>query len=813
MKRVVAVLAAVCALLVAPMAIAVQGRRLPPATPQQARFFETKIRPLLTARCQSCHGADKQSSGLRLDSRAGILKGGTRGSAVSLASPDGSLLLKAVSYRDAQLRMPPGGKLPKQQIADLKRWVAMGAPWPTVKDAAQQTKDEGDHWAFQSPEKPALPRVRHQKWVQTPVDRFILAALEEKGLKPAPPADRRTLIRRATFDLTGLPPEPDQIDAFLADKSPDAFARVVERLLASQHYGERWGRHWLDVARYADSNGLDENVAYGNAWRYRDYVIDAFNNDKPYDQFVVEQLAGDMLPTENRALRHERLIATGFLALGPKVLAEVDEKKMEMDIVDEQVNTVSQAFMALTMGCARCHDHKFDPITTEDYYALAGIFKSTRTMEHFKKIARWYEHPLASEEDLVRQKAHQKRVADHKASLEASVAQATAALRARLGNGVTLPKNPESQFPEATRARLKEMREQLKELEAKAPELPSALGVTEGDIADTEICVRGSHLSLGERVPRRFPVILAGKNQPAIDDRRSGRLKLARWLVQKGHPLTSRVMVNRIWRWHFGRGIVASTDNFGKLGERPVNQPLLDWLARRFVDDGWSVKAMHRLLMLSSTYQMSSSQNARGVKVDPENRLQWRAGVRRLEAEEIRDALLAVSGLLDREMGGSMLHVKNRAFLFDHTSMDGTKYDSRRRSVYLPVVRNHLYDVFQLFDFVDPAVTTGDRATTTVSSQALFSLNSDLARDAAAALAADLLKQSDLDDAARIRALYLRAYGRPAKKREVNQARELLDRLESAQSGSAETAAAARERAWSWLCHTALAANEFVYLR
>jgi cytochrome c553 len=785
----------------------------PPPTPEQARFFETSIRPLLAENCYRCHGPDKQKGGLRLDSREGIHRGGDSGNELIVAGrPKQSLLIRAVGYQDDMLRMPPKKRLSDRQIADLTRWVKMGAPYP------QTTTAEGDEagrkfWAFQPPTDPRVPAVKDAAWARSALDRFILAGLEAASLKPAPSADRRTLIRRATFDLTGLPPTPQEIEAFLADASPDAFARVVERLLASPAYGERWGRHWLDLARYADSNGLDENVAHGNAWRYRDYVVAAFNRDKPYDQFLLEQLAGDLLPSADAAIRREHLIATGFLALGPKVLAEVDEKKMEMDIVDEQIDTVGRSLLGLTLGCARCHDHKFDPIATDDYYALAGIFKSTRTMETFTKVARWHENSLATEQELARKAEHDRRIAQQKEIIQKRIARANEELKSRLKSGAKLPKNPEGMYPAETRAELQRLRDELARLEKAAPQMPSAMGVTEGTVADTAIHLRGSHLKLGKVVVRRVPKVLAGSERPAFDGKHSGRLELAQWLVRHDHPLTSRVMVNRIWRWHFGQGLVRTPDNFGKLGEPPANPALLDWLAHRFIDSGWSIKAMHRLIMLSAAYQMSSTHDARNAERDPENRLHWRANVRRLEAEAIRDALLAVGGSLDRTLGGSLLGVKNRDYLFDHTSRDATRYDTPRRSLYLPIIRNNLYDVFQLFDSTDPAVQNGDRATTTVAPQALFMLNSNLVMQVSERLADGLLAETKLDDAGRIARLYVRAYGRGATAEETAKARELVRTCEQELQASEPDAGKRRARSWACLCQVIVAASEFIYIR
>jgi hypothetical protein len=596
---------------------------------------------------------------------------------------------------------------------------------------------------------------------------------------------------------------------------------VIDRLLASPRYGERWGRHWLDVARYADSNGLDENIAHGNAWRYRDYVVSVFNEDLPYNEFLLQQLAGDLLPAADTTQRHRQLIATGFLSLGPKVLAEGDEVKMEMDIIDEQLDTLGRAVLGLTLGCARCHDHKFDPLSAEDYYGLAGIFKSTRTMESFKRIARWHENSLANEADLASKAEHEKLVAAKKKQVDELVAAAKQKIAAAMPEA-DAKKIAESQFPAETQAELKKQREDLAKLEKTAPVMPSAMGVTEGTATDLAIHVRGSHLTLGEKVPRRFPLVLTGSGirensgiltNSATSSSQSGRLQLAQWIIDPGHPLTSRVFVNRVWRWRFGQGLVASPDNFGLLGERPINQPLLDWLARRFVADGWSIKSLHRHMMLSSTYQMSGRFDEAGATADPENRLLWRFPQRRLAAEEIRDSLLGVSGRLDMSMGGSLLHVKNREFFFDHTSRDTTKYDSRRRSLYLPVVRNHLYDVFELFDFHDPSVLSGDRASSTIAPQALFMLNSDLVADACQQLAGELLAHSDLDDAGRIGLLYERAYGRPATNSERTRARAALGQLEARLASAEPDVAKRKQRAWALYVQAVLAASEFVYVK
>lgn len=785
-----------------------------PVTDEGIRFFETKIRPLLVNHCNDCHGEDLQESELRLDSLSGILTGGKAGPAIVPSKPARSLLLTAVKYQDNDLKMPPDEKLSDQQIQDLTRWIEMGSPHPdsgsvTVARPQSQIDIEAGrkHWAFQPLVKPDVPAFDSP--MQNPIDAFINTRLQQHPLHALGSADKRTLIRRATFDLIGLPPTPEEIESFLADDSDDAFPRVVDRLLSSPHYGERWGRHWLDVARYADSNGLDENVAHGNAWRYRDYVVNAFNNDKPYDEFIVEQLAGDLLDSgDDLALRHERLVATGYLVLGPKVLAEVDKAKLEMDIVDEQLDTVGRSLMGLTLGCARCHSHKFDPIGHDDYYALAGIFKSTKTMATLKTVAKWYENPIATPEEFAQKKEHEQSVAAKKQTIETLIATAKSELPPPMGE--TVPENVEKRFPEETQTELKKLREELKTLEANPPAISSAMGVTDGEIADTSIHLRGSHLTLGDVVPRRFPRVLAGDDQPPIPDDKSGRLAFARWLTNGTNPLTARVMVNRIWRWHFGKGLVETVDNFGLQGKPPTHPELLDWLAVRFVESGWSVKEMHRLIMSSAAYQRRSGFDADNADVDVANKFYWRFDVQRLDAESIRDALLAVSGTLDPTLGGSLLKVKNHEFVFNHTSQDKSKYRSiRRRSIYVPVIRNHLYDVFQLFDYTDASVLNGNRETSTIAPQALFLMNSDLVDDLTTAMATRLTEEAPTDSD-RIERLFALAYGRPATDIEATQARQFLTRFEALLPEPSDDAT---KRAWQALCQAVVSSSEFIYVR
>lgn len=799
------------------MVVWFQGQLAQPAfadepSAEQIQFFETSIRPVLVEHCLKCHGEAKQWGSLRLDSSKAILEGGDSGPSIVPGQPEKSLLIRAIRQQDEDLKMPPKGKLTDKQVADFALWIKQGAHFPAKAEPTKARHRDPNHWSFQSPVDPPVPAVKDEAWPKSVLDHFILAKLEAANLAPAAPADKRTLIRRATFDLTGLPPTPEDIAEFLADETPDAFAHVVDRLLASSAYGERWGRHWLDVARYADSNGLDENVAQGNAWRYRDYVVAAFNNDKPYDQFIVEQLAGDLIPTDDIALRHERLVATGFLSIGPKVLAEVDQAKMQMDIVDEQIDTIGRAMLGLTLGCARCHDHKFDPIETADYYGLAGIFKSTKTMDSYVKVAKWHENTIASAEQLAKKAAFDEQVTQKKAAIQKLVETADAAAKAAVPAGEKPPEKLETLYKEETKAELKRLRDELAAFEKTPPEVPSAMGVTEDQVIDVAIHIRGNPLKLGDVVKRNVPKVLAKDVNHHFPGDHSGRLELANSLIEKRHPLTSRVIVNRVWRWHFGKGLVRTIDNFGLLGDAPTHPELLDWLAHRFMEQGWSFKKLHRLIMLSSTYQLGSRVDPAIVERDPENMHFARANLRRLEAEEVRDAMLAVTGKLDRTLGGSLLTVKNRDYFFDHTSKDLTNYTSQRRSIYLPVVRNNVYDIFQLLDYPDAAVPTGDRNSTTVAPQALLMMNSEFVGQASTELATRLLQLTAGDDAARLRTGYLLAYGREATEKELAESTVFLAELEKAFQASEPDVARRRIRTWETLCQTILAANEFIYL-
>jgi hypothetical protein len=713
-------------------------------------FFEKEVRPLLVEHCQKCHGDNKPKGGLRLTSRAAVLQGGDSGPAAVAGKPDSSLLIQAVRYNDTP-QMPPRRKLSDRQIAILTRWVQLGLPWPQRTGKAtternetfQITDEQRRFWSFQPLKAVTPPAVRDTAWVKSAIDRSILAALEAKGLRPAKPADKRTLLRRATFDLTGLPPTPEEIEAFLRDNKPDAFARVVDRLLASPAYGERWGRHWLDLVRYTDSfdaRGLGGEMDCAEAWRYRDWVVQAFNRDLPYDQFLTDQIAGDLVSSPG-GINRDGIIATGFLALGNWGGGDADKEKLLTDIADDQVDVVSRTFLGLTMACARCHDHKFDPISTADYYALAGIFFST--------------HILANV-------------------------------------------GPKTNGPPMLRIPLLPSAEVEAYKKAKKP-IPYANGAQEGGVPgsphagthDVRIHIRGRYDRLGPLVPRRFPEILAGREQKPITNG-SGRLDLARWLTRPDHPLTARVMVNRIWQHHFGEGIVRTPSNFGKLGQPPTHPELLDWLALQFVRSGWSIKQMHRLILSSATYQQSSEampplyppQN-KGNKGegDPDNLLFGRMNRRRLEAEALRDSLLAVSGRLDRTMGGPAVR----------------DFAVPRRTLYLMTIRSDRSGFGPLFDAADPTAPVEKRTVSTVAPQALFLMNNPFVLAQAQALAKRILAAST-NDRARLEYAYILLYGRPPTAEEVHIGLDFLHR------------AGESERGWVEYGQVLLCANEFSYV-
>jgi hypothetical protein len=923
-------------LLFATVIGACAGEPASAVTDRRAEFFETRVRPVLVENCFTCHGPKKQKSGLRLDSRDSLLKGSDNGAVVVPGNPDGSALIRAIRY-GGELKMPPRGKLNPEAIDALTSWVKMGVPWPEIKatSTARQTADLTQrHWAFQAVKDPPLPTVKDFRWTQSSIDRFILAKLERKGLAPSSLADRRTLIRRATFDLLGLPPTPEEVAAFEADRSGDAFASLVDRLLASPHYGERWGRYWLDVARYADTKGyvFFEEGNYPWAYTYRDYVIHAFNRDLPYDQFIIQQLAADRLPLGTD--KHP-LTALGFLTVGGHFMNNLQ------DIVDDRIDVVTRGLLGLTVTCARCHDHKFDPIPSKDYYSLYGIFASCsepavpplfadppdtpsyRTFakelrsreekltqfvqrkhdelvqssrrrvaeymlaahalegrpstEDFMLIAdggdlnprmlhRWQAylertsrshdpvfapwHALAAlPEKMFAEKARAlaSRLVSHPDSarpinplvvraLAGNPPQTLAAVARRYGellNGAdklwqeALKRPADSRAPmprslsdpaqeqlrqvfygphsppnvamnpvgdldllpdRASQAKLQELRKAVETWRATGPGAPPRAMVLE-DLPtpyEPRVFVRGNPNNLGAVVPRRFLSVLAGEKRAAFREG-SGRLELARTIVAPDNPLTARVMVNRIWLHHFGTGLVRTPSDFGLRSEAPTHPELLDHLAKAFMENGWSIKKMHRLIMLSAAYQQKSDDRPECRKIDPENTLLWKMNRRRLDFEATRDTLLASAGILDETVGGPAM-------------FDLTASSARRRTVYGFIDRLNLPGLFRTFDFPSPDATSPQREITTIPQQALFMMNNHFVIEAAQKLMQRPEILAEHDSSKRVVLLYHRLYSRNPTGEELAMAHEFL--------GAAHESA----KAWEQYAQGLMLANECVFV-
>ncbi|HUE70465.1 MAG TPA: PSD1 and planctomycete cytochrome C domain-containing protein [Pirellulaceae bacterium] len=766
----------------------------------QIEFFEKRIRPILADNCYNCHSANTNSKGgLRVDDRQGLVAGGSRGAAIVPGDPEGSLLIKAVRQENNKgLKMPAEeGKLSPEQIADLVQWIQNGAAWPQEELPAELGQSHADyenlqrtHWAWQPLVAAPPPEVRDAAWVRDDIDRFILATLEAKELAPVAAADKVTLIRRVTFDLTGLQPTPEEIDAFVADSSAQAFDKVVDRLLASPAFGERWGRHWLDVARYGESTGSARNIPYPHAWRYRDWVIAAFNADKPYHQFLREQIAGDLLPANSPREKAEQLIATGFLALGVKDVNQRFKVRFIMDNVDEQIDTVSRAVLGLTVSCARCHDHKFDPIPTTDYYALAGIFRSTDLCAGVRNKMGgggldYYDTALLLDvgADASAKAANEEKIAAAKAAFEKARAEFQAISGTPAGKAIGEDGKPK-QF--AFRQRMNKAQQDLHALTDPAASGNVALGVRDAkQVSDTEIRIRGEAEKLGPVVPRGYLAVVRVPDAPPINPEQSGRLELARWLTSPQNPLTSRVMANRIWQHLFGQGLVRTVDNFGVNGDSPSHPELLDHLAARFVREGWSVKKLVRAIALSRTYQLGGDAPPANLAVDPANRLVWRHSPRRLDAEEIRDAMLAAAGNLNLTPPAAspakdfaVREIRNNGP--EATALAKAAAASRHRSVYLPLVRGVTPTSLAAFDFAEQGMVTGSRDSTTVATQALYLLNDPLVREQSLALAERLLAESGESDAQRIALAYRLIFGRMATTEEIERAVAYVAAYESA---------------------------------
>ena len=821
-----------------------------PLTPGQAALFEQKVRPLLIERCYACHSAAKKvNGGLRLDLRRGLMEGGDSGPAISPGKPEESLIIKAVRYQDTDLQMPPDGKLAAAELAVLEEWVRIGAPDPRADTAGNEKTDVDRaaaraHWAYQPLQQAAPPAVGDSQWPLGNVDRFVLAKLEASGLHPSLDADRYSWLRRVSFDLTGLPPTRNEIQGFIDDDSPLAWEHVVDRLLASPDFGERSARPWLDLVGYADQIGSANNVPAEHAWRYRDYVIQAYRADKPFDEFIREQLAGDLLTARNIEERQSQLTATGFLVLGNVNIVESDKLIMQMDLVDQQIEKVGKTFLGMTLNCARCHDHKFDPITLRDYYGLAGIFSSAEST-YKEQRGVWSSVTKSPLPETLDQFTQREAALRENAKKVAAVHEQRVTAEARLKELAPLVKaareNPTAAAPgaksladlekeqaELTKS-LSTLEQQSWHLKYLEPSTPLAYCIKESArVADAQLQVRGNPHVLGPAVPRGFVEAVTHGSSPTIPADQSGRLQLANWLTGPASPLVARVTVNRIWQRLFGRGLVGSVDYFGVRGELPTHPELLDYLAGQFIRDGWSQKRLIRELVLSRTYRQraeadDSSQVA--IKVDPENRLLWRMSPRRLDAEMLRDAVLAVSGELKPCKGGPALapeFMENVGGLnptdVNPVSFSLSKFrvDQRSlRTIYRPVVRSSEQqgpaEVLNFFDFAQPARLAGDRATTSVAAQALYLLNGPLLKDAARRLATELLADTTLTtDDARLSVLYMRALGRPPATEESIAAQEFVTNRDASTTGT-DSRSADSLAAWPRLIHALLTSNDFLF--
>ncbi len=811
----------------------------PAVSVQAAAFFESEVKPLLATHCLKCHGGmGKAKGGLYLTSREGILRGGDLGPAVSLETPRESLLLEAVNY--IGIEMPPGGKLAEEQIAVLTKWIDLGLPWGAQRALAEQPTD--DHgpptvdetskafWSFQPVAVPTLPDVHDNSWVRTPIDTFVLAGLQQAGLEPALPAEKTVLIRRAYYDLIGLPPSPEEVEAFLADNSPGAFARVIDVLLESPHYGERWARYWLDLVRYAETNSYERDGAKPFAWRYRDYVIRSFNDDKPYDQFVTEQLAGDELDN----VTPDTIVATGYYRLGIWQDEPVDPEQELFEDLDDLVRTTGEVFLGLTIGCARCHDHKLDPLPQSDYYRMLAFFRNVRRygVRSQESIDDASICTLGSEEEARR---NQEQIDTHKRQTK-QVREALQALNERIVAALvgvekddwkTEAMRVEIARRQVGKALSPEEFERYAELTASRDELAKvrpaglekALCVKEHgrECPPTHVLVRGNAHAAAAQIEPGFPLVLSPSEPvislPADDVQSTGRRRaLAMWIAQPENPLTARVMVNRIWHYHFGRGIVRSTSDFGFQGIRPTHPELLDWLASEFVAGGWRLKRLHKLIMLSNTYQMSSRANEQALVIDPLNDLLWRFDMRRLSAEEIRDSILAVNDSLNRgAMFGPSVYVTIPSEVLAGQSMPGSGWgksspaDSSRRSIYIHAKRSLAVPMIASFDGPDSDASCPARFVTTQPTQALGMLNSLFVNEQATRFA-DYLRGSAGDNQdAQVTLALRRLFQREPARAEIDRGLNLIASLQQEHGLSPELAL-------KQFCVAAYNLNEFVYL-
>lgn len=763
-------------------------------------FFEKNIRPVLARQCYACHSEKSQpvQGDLLVDSKDGLLRGGKSGApAVVPGKPDESLLIKAIRGTHKDLKMPPGKPLDESVVQAFTKWIETGAPDPRVETvkwkptASYDWNKEKQHWAYQPVRRVPAPAVTDPEWSRSEIDRFVKAKLDQQGLKPLARASKATLLRRVTYDLTGLPPTPADTSAFLADPSAHAYEKLIDRLLASPAYGEQWGRRWLDLVRYADTAGDASDFPVPELYRYRNYVIRSFNGDKPFDLFLREQIAGDLMTPRDAEDRREKIIATSYLALSRRFGQTTGEFYLT---IDDTIDNFSKSFLGLTAGCARCHDHKFDPIPTQDYYALAGIFKSTNYahsgLEHHQYLENFV--ALDAKDQARLDKAQTQMVELHKI----------------VKKGVP----PTDAAPDKLLEFYKSQAE-LSRLRQNFPDIPMAFAVSDGKAANARVMVKGDPGTLGPEVPRGFLTVLGGQKVPA-EVTGSGRNLLADWLLDSSNPLTMRVFVNRVWLGHFGRGIVNSPNDFGTRGEQPTHPELLDHLATQFREDGFSIKKLHKRILMSRTYQTASGHDATAATRDPKNAFHWRFDRRRMSAEEVRDTMLAASGQLNPEMPNGHPFAARGSYVFtQHNPFVGdlAKFDHQHRSVYLLQQRFRRHPYLELFDGPDPNNTTPSRSDNVSALQSLYFFNNEFVHQQADALAARVALASDTIPG-RIQEAYQLLFSRMPSASEVADATRFVARVESSLQDSSHPLEQRRRAAWSSLMRGLLASNEFFYL-
>ena len=791
------------------------------ATADRLSHFEKNIRPALAKYCVECHASQTEASGgLLLDSLAGWQRGGDSGPAIVPGQATASRLLKAIRYESPKLQMPPDKKLPADVIRAFEKWIDDGAIDPRVDevkvaDANERLRDSREHWAYQPIRSHEM--ARHAEGFRgSEIDYWINRRLSDEGIEAASQATQRDLVKRLHYDLTGLPPTLELLEQFSkANDFESAYCELVDRLLASPQFGEVFARHWMDVARYAESVTL-RGLIFKEAWRYRDYLVRAFAEDRPFDQMIREQIAGDLLSSDDQQERWLQLVATSFLAMGNTNFEEQDKKQLDMDYVDEQLDTLGQAFLGQTLGCARCHDHKFDPIPTKDYYALAGIFKSAVALRH-SNVSNWIDHPLPlPEAERIRFEKLEKdlqlvtkEIAVKKKQLAAFVKKEESKKVNAGGVAGADPKEspkstsikekpPVSADAAIVESEMKTLENQQRELQQQVDVRPKYLAVIEENPPkDIAIHIRGDVHNLGPVVPRGFLTAFSIAQPFNIPEGSSGRLEFAQWLTARENPLTSRVYANRIWTWLMGQGLVDSVNNFGTTGTNPSHPELLDWLALELVNSGWSTKHVVRLIVLSDVYRRRFSPAGEIASArDPDNRLYWNGNHRRLTAEELRDSMLLASGELDSTVGGSLITNETKS---DY----GYRSLSTRRSLYQPVFRNALPQLFDAFDFASPSVSTGQRSRSTVATQALGLLNETWVHDRAKAMAVLVSSQhSQVDPAVWIRSVYARCYQRQPTAEELDICQQFFAHSDNQQ----------HPQQLEFLIHSIFASIDFRYL-